>query len=582
MFAEADGTLVVGEAALRRAASAPSRVAREYKRRFGDPTPIILGGDSYTSEQLTAAMLRWVVALITEREGEVPARIAVAYPANWGDYKQQLLRGAIVAADLGDLAVDVVTEPEAAVIHYAAQTRVATGSVIAVYDLGGGTFDAAVVRKTDGGAELLGEPEGIERLGGIDFDEAVFRHVAASLGNDMPTLDDADDTLLAAATRLRDECVRAKEALSADTEIDIPVLLPGLHTQVRLTRGEFETMVRAPLNASIAALRRAVANARIEPDELDAVLLVGGSSRIPLVAEMVGSELARPVAVDAHPKHAVALGAALTAAAAADASSEVAPVVAPVGGVEEPPPTVPVAAVEEPPPTVPVAAVPVAAVPASGDGGGRRPPWMLIGIGMALVVGAIAGTIALTSGGGNDGQALSTGGDGATEEAATAPTDAAATTAPAEPTATEAPPPTATSAPTPTATPEPTATPTPEPVCAPEAARCIEMVDVRAEGDAVIVTWEASGFIPSVADGFHAHFYWGVFDAEQVGTNFADFGVVQGDWAAVDAQPWTSTDSGMALSARPAGTDEICVTVGTSVHAVDDPQVFHCEPIPAT
>ena len=130
----------------------------------------------------------------------------------------------------------MLTEPEAAAIHYSSTERVEAGDVIAVYDLGGGTFDAAVLRKTAGGWETLGTPEGIERLGGIDFDAAVFAHVQRSLGGALEELDEDDPTAMAAVGRLREECSAAKEALSSDTDTSIPVLLPNLQTQVRLDR----------------------------------------------------------------------------------------------------------------------------------------------------------------------------------------------------------------------------------------------------------------------------------------------------------------------------------------------------------
>lgn len=320
------GEMIVGEAAARRAVTEPDLVAREFKRRFGDPTPIIVGGSPYSAEALTARVLRWVVDKVSQSEGGAPLGVAVSHPANWGDYKLDLLRQAIQLADLGDAAT--VSEPEAAAIHYATQERVPVGSVVALYDLGGGTFDAAVLRKTGAGWDILGEPQGIERLGGVDFDEAVFRHVTTALGDAMDGLDPEDPAAVAAVARLRQECVEAKEALSADAHTSIPVILPGVNTEVRLTRAELESMVRPALADSIGAMQRALRSAGVEADEVSAVLLVGGSSRLPIVAQLVGSEMGRPVAVDAHPKHGIALGAAIVAAqrdvADAAATSEVA------------------------------------------------------------------------------------------------------------------------------------------------------------------------------------------------------------------------------------------------------------------
>jgi hypothetical protein len=115
---------------------------------------------------------------------------------------------------------------------------------------------------------------------------------------------------IAAASRLREECIQAKEALSSDTDVAIAVLLPNISTEVRLTRAELEAMVRPVLHSTVEALKRALRSAGVTAEQLHSVLLVGGSSRMPIVAQLVGAELGRPVAVDAHPKHAVALGAA--------------------------------------------------------------------------------------------------------------------------------------------------------------------------------------------------------------------------------------------------------------------------------
>ncbi|HEY2997700.1 MAG TPA: Hsp70 family protein, partial [Acidimicrobiales bacterium] len=130
-----DETVLTGEAAARRAATEPLRVAREFKRRLGDPTPIIVAGTPYSADALIAKLLRWVVDKVTEGEGGPPDRIAVSHPANWGAYKLDLLRQSFRLADLDDVVT--VTEPEAAAIHYASLSRVEPGAVIAVYDLGG-------------------------------------------------------------------------------------------------------------------------------------------------------------------------------------------------------------------------------------------------------------------------------------------------------------------------------------------------------------------------------------------------------------------------------------------------------------
>jgi actin-like ATPase involved in cell morphogenesis len=312
VFLRDDGEILVGEAATRRATTDPGRVAREFKRRLGDPTPIILGGTPYAAEMLMARLLRWSVDRVQEHQGEPPRAIALTHPANWGPYKLDLLAQAVRQVDL-QVAL-MLAEPVAAATFYASQRTLEPGSVVAVYDLGGGTFDAAVVRRTAVGFDIVGSPEGIERLGGIDFDEAVFAHVQGAVGDDLGGLDPEQPSSQAAVARLRQECIDAKEALSSDTDVSIPVLLPGIQTEVRLTRAEFETMIRPAIGETIVALRRAIRSAGVAAEEITTVLLVGGSSRIPLVAQMVGAELGRPISIDAHPKDAIAYGAAIALA----------------------------------------------------------------------------------------------------------------------------------------------------------------------------------------------------------------------------------------------------------------------------
>jgi molecular chaperone DnaK len=303
-----DGQVLTGDAADRRAATEPDRVAREVKRRLGDPMPLVLGGTPYAAAQLMGMQLRDVLTLVSEREGGMPDAVTLTHPANWGPYKKELFSQIPRTAGLRE--VRMLTEPEGAAAHYAANERLDEGALVAVYDLGGGTFDATVLRTAGKGFEILGTPEGLEGLGGIDFDEAVFNHVDRSLGGPLSALDPSDPHDTTAVIRLRQDCARAKEALSADTEATIPVMLPKLQTEVRLTRGEFEDMIRPSISATIEALNRALLSAGVAPDHLSTVLLVGGSSRIPLVSQMVSAELGRPTSVDAHPKHAIVLGAA--------------------------------------------------------------------------------------------------------------------------------------------------------------------------------------------------------------------------------------------------------------------------------
>ncbi len=311
-FLAPDGTMLTGEPAQRRALTEPARVVREFKRRIGDSTPLVVGGRPVPAEVIAARFVARVIAEVAHREDGPPAAVVVTHPVEWGEHKKRSFAAALAAEDLQDLLF--LTEPQAAAVAYASAQRVEPGRTVAVYDLGGGTFDAALVHKSaDGTFALLGRPTGIERLGGVDFDDAVFAHVRDAVGAAWEELDPDDPAVQTAVAGLRRECTAAKETLSADTEVMIPVMLPGLHTVVRLGRAEFEDMIRPAIAETVEALRRAIASAGVEPADLDAVLLVGGSSRMPLVAQMVSAELGRPVSVDADPKAVVAAGAALAA-----------------------------------------------------------------------------------------------------------------------------------------------------------------------------------------------------------------------------------------------------------------------------
>jgi molecular chaperone DnaK len=340
LFYPDDGPVLVGEAAERRGLDSPGRVVREFKRRVGDAVPISVGTLSLAAEDVFATMARWVADRAEERQGAPPSEIILTYPAAWGFHRTSLIKDALAAKGLGN--VTLLTEPEAAALHYASQVRVEDGSIIAVYDLGGGTFDTAVLRKEASNRfELLGKPEGFEHMGGADFDAALFRYVADHTDGALAGLDPAAPGVLAALSRLRRECVEAKEALSSDSEANISVLLPGIQQQIRLVRPEFESLIEDPVRDTVDALEQSLGQLGLEPADLTAVLLIGGSSRIPLVAQLISEQLDRPIAVDADPKSSICMGAAVSAVlgrvalaaaeSSADASGDVVPSPAPEG-----------------------------------------------------------------------------------------------------------------------------------------------------------------------------------------------------------------------------------------------------------
>lgn len=321
------GDFVVGDVARRRLIDDPAGGAREFKRRLGDSTPLVLNGSPYSADRLMGAVFRHVIRVVSETEGEPPAHVVVTHPSNWQAFKIDLVRQAAAGA-VGLASLSLIEEPIAAAVYYAHAGRIEVGELVGVYDLGGGTFDAAVLQRTQAGFRRLGEPAGIERLGGIDFDAALMAHVQHSLGERFATLDSKDRAVRVGLEDLRIECIEAKQALSADTTATINVGLPGLHDSVRITRAEFEQLIRPVLKETIDSLRTAIRQAGATPDQLATVLLIGGSSRIPLVSDIVSAEIGRPVAVDAHPKLAVAMGAAVASQSELDSAPATAPVAA--------------------------------------------------------------------------------------------------------------------------------------------------------------------------------------------------------------------------------------------------------------
>jgi molecular chaperone DnaK len=312
LFLREDSTFLVGEAASRRGITNPDRQAREFKRRMGDDVPILVGGRGYTAHQLTGEVLKWSLARVAELQGGPPQQVVLTHPASWGDYRKNLLVQAAMMSGLRE--VGLLPEPVAAATWYASQERIEAGSLIGIYDFGGGTFDASVVRKTSTGVEIHGEAGGDDSIGGIDFDHALFRHVGRQAGVDVAQLDFTDPVVSSAMAQIFSSVVEAKEALSADTEVVVPVVLPGVSRQVLITRPEFEDLIRQRVLGTVGVFGQVVRRAGIDPSKLHGVLLVGGSSRIPLVRQLLSSELGIRVALDAHPKYTVSLGAAIAAA----------------------------------------------------------------------------------------------------------------------------------------------------------------------------------------------------------------------------------------------------------------------------
>lgn len=411
-FVAADGTILTGQAAMDAAPEDRTRLVRGFKRRLGDPTPIFVGGVGTAPEALMAAQLRDVVAAVTEQYDEAPQRVVVTCPAAWGPYRREQFAR---ISELSGVRVDeIVADAVAAATFFARDRRLAEGDILAVFDLGGRNTEAAVLRVAHGGPEVLGTPEGIEHLGGDDFDDAVRGLIDQRLGGRLSALDPADPDDVAILSSVDEACTSAKEALSVHEETVVRLKLDGAETAITLTRPDLESSIRPMVKTAVAALLRSIASAGLDPDDVDVVVLAGGSSRIPLVAEEVSS-IGKPIAATHLPKFTVALGAAERARAWAAGSDHTVPA-RPDAPLET--------ATANPLPTTILAS---SAPGTTGRPRVRRRSMLLAGLAVAAVAGAAIVTAASWSGRGETPTAAST----AASPVASAPPTVVAAPAPA-------------------------------------------------------------------------------------------------------------------------------------------------------
>ena len=326
VFLTDDGALAVGRDADRQARIDPSRYEPNPKRRIDDGE-VLLGASAIPVTRLIAAVLGRVASEVRRQLGAAPDQVRLTHPARWGQLRKNTLIAAAREAGLVAEGAEpvLIPEPVAAATHFASQSGAGLpeGGELAVYDLGGGTFDVAVVlRRSDVGAEPMSRrgtgyqvvaEAGLPDLGGLDFDHAIIEHIGATHARDedpetwaklLAPTDAASRRLQRAlVTDVRD----GKEALSRYAHTDIA--LPPPFTDVHLTRAEFEELIRPNLGRSVELVRQTVANAGIEVGRLAGIYLVGGSSRIPLVARLIQDGLGvTPTTLD-QPETSVATGA---------------------------------------------------------------------------------------------------------------------------------------------------------------------------------------------------------------------------------------------------------------------------------
>jgi molecular chaperone DnaK len=321
------GELIVGQRALNRRLLAPEATVRSIKRRMGQKERVRLGDRDLLPEEIAAEILRYLKTQGELETGRPVRRAVVTVPAYFQDAQR---RATLRAGELAGLdVVRLLNEPTAAALLYdrlevreveatgaAARRHRSTTSQavqrILVYDLGGGTFDVSVVEIGDEISEVRSSC-GDNHIGGDDFDLLLAQHLLRGLGDGHARELAADRRVMA---RVGDAAERAKIDLSSQpyARVTEEALRGGLHLDVEIDRATFEGLIQRHLDRTMEEVERALAEAKVSPEQLDRVILVGGSTRIPKIAAMLEERFDCPIEHAVDPALGVALGAALQGA----------------------------------------------------------------------------------------------------------------------------------------------------------------------------------------------------------------------------------------------------------------------------
>ena len=308
-----DGERVVGRVAKQQAVSAPDRTIASIKRDMGTDRKVTIDGKAYTPQEISAMTLAKLKQDAEAYLGDTVTEAVITVPAYFTDAQRQATKD---AGKIAGLEVKrIINEPTAAALAYGIDKE--NDQKIMVYDLGGGTFDVSIIEMGDGVQEVLATA-GNNRLGGDDFDQKIVDWLLATFKAENG-IDLSGDKV--AVQRLRDEAEKAKIALSGATtcNINIPfitaVINDGVtvpkHLDITLTRAKFNELTAALVDATMAPVRQALSDSGLSASQIDKVLLVGGSTRIPAVQEAVQKFMGKEPFKGINPDECVAMGAAI-------------------------------------------------------------------------------------------------------------------------------------------------------------------------------------------------------------------------------------------------------------------------------
>ncbi len=303
------GERIVGDAAKRQALTNKDTIS-SIKRKMGTSDKVEMEGKSYTPEEVSAMILSYMKDYAEKYLGEKVDKAVITVPAYFNDSQRQATKN---AGKIAGLEVErIINEPTAAALAFGLDKQDKNQTVL-VYDLGGGTFDVSILELGDGIFEVK-STAGNNRLGGDDFDQCLMDYIVSEFKKENG-IDLTKDKL--AMQRLKEVSEKAKKDLSGmtSTQISAPFISQGedgpLHIDMTITRAKFEELIHDLVQSTLEPVRKALKDAKLDKKDIDKVILVGGSTRIPCVQELVEKELGQKPSHEVNPDEAVAIGAAI-------------------------------------------------------------------------------------------------------------------------------------------------------------------------------------------------------------------------------------------------------------------------------